>query len=444
MIEPLLGDAPLVAGYISIGLMLVLLFAGVPIAICMGFAGVLGIFLITGAGGLFFNICTIGFEKVYAITLLAIPLFIFMGAIISRHEVGADIYDATYKWAGRLPGGLAVASVIMGALFGFMSGSAAAGAATIGGVALPEMEKKQYDRKFSCGSLALGGTLAVLIPPSSLMIIYAVQTEVSMGRLFFAGIFPGLLLMTLASLYIIIRASLQPKIAPKGDKFTMREKWFSIRHLVPVLILFVAVLGSIYFGVASPIEAGAVGAFVATLICLGLRRLTWKKFTDAASDAAIISVMIFILIIGAALLSQMFFVTGLRAVITEAIAGWEVAPWLVIVFFLAILTIMGMFIDVIGMLLISLPIMFPVVIELGLDPIWFGIIMIVSSEMALITPPVGVNLFVIQGIAPKGTTLGDVAIGSAPFVVVLWIFLLILIFFPDIAMWLPSTMIAAY
>ena len=417
MVEPITG------GICGMLILLVFLASGMPICIALGLSGMVGLFLIEGISGSFIAISSIAFEEVWGGGLLAVPLFIFMGNLVVQFEIGTDLYDTTYKWMGRLPGGLATASTMMCALFGFICGSGLAGAATIGGVAIPEMEKRGYDRRLGLGTLALSGSLAALIPPSILMIIYSVNTMTSMGAIFLAGIIPGLLLTSLIAAFIIIRCTLNPRLGPKGDKFSTTAKIKSLVYLIPVIILFVSIIGGIYKGIWSPVEAGATACLVVVFIAIGYRRLSWNKVKLAAFGASNTSIMIYMLLIGASILSSLFFVSGLNDYLGDFIMSLALPRWCIIIFILLTMMIMGMFMDVLALLLISLPITLPIITQLNYNPVWWGIMVIVSCEMALITPPVGVNLFVIQGVAPKGTSLADVAWGAAPFVGVLWIFL---------------------
>ena len=434
MVEPLTG------GIIGCAFLLISLFSGLPVAVSLGLSGMVGIYLIEGTSGVFLSLPGAAFEKLTSIGQLAVPMFIFMGNLIIHHKIGNDLYDTVYKWLGRLPGGLAIASTGFCALFGFMCGSGLAGAATVGGIAIPEMEKKGYSRKLSTGTLALAGTLAALIPPSVLMIIFATETYTSMGALFVGGIFPGILLAALMGLFIGMVCLVKPELGPKGESFSFMDKIKSLIHLMPVAALFLTVLGGIYAGIWSPMEAGASACLAVIIIAVLYKRLKWSRVREAALDAAKTSIMVYMLIVGASILSLMFFISGLSEVIKLVVIELPLPRWGIIVLLLFILMIMGMFMDVMAMLFISLPIFMPIVVELGYHPVWWGIIMIVACEMALITPPVGVNLFVIKGIAPRGTTLMDVALGAAPFVLVLWVFLGLLVAFPEIVMWLPNRM----
>jgi C4-dicarboxylate transporter DctM subunit len=435
MVEPING------GIIGLILLIIFLFLHMPIFAALGLSGMVGLLLIEGFSGAFIGIGSLAFEELWGLSLLAVPLFIFMGHLVTQFGIGADLYDTTYKWMGRFPGGLAIASTGMSALFGFICGSGVAGNATIGGIAIPEMEKRGYSRHLALGTLAVAGSLAALIPPSVLMILYSINTMTSMGAIFLAGIIPGLLLATMISIFIMIRCIINPKLGPKGDKFSLIEKLKSMAYLIPVIVLFLSVIGGIYKGIWSPVEAGAIACLVVVIIALFYRRLSWKKITEAAYGAAKTSIMIYMLLVGATILSTLFFVSGLNTVIEQAVTGLPLPAWGIILVLLFVMMIMGMFMDVLALLLISLPITLPIILSLGYDPVWWGIMVLVSCEMALDTPPVGVSLIVIQGVAPKGTSLTDVALGAAPFVGILWVFIGLLLSFPEIVMFLPNAMI---
>jgi tripartite ATP-independent transporter DctM subunit len=435
MVEPLTG------GIIGVILLVIFLFSGMPICIALGCSGMIGLYLIEGISGVFIGMSAQGFDQVWSIGLIAIPLFIFMGHLVVQFDLGTDLYDASYKWMGRLPGGLGIASTIMGGLFGFVCGSGLAGVATIGGLAIPEMEKRGYNRRLSLGTLALAGSVAALIPPSILMIIYCFQTMTSMGAMFLSGIIPGIILVVLIALYVMTVCMLKPSYGPPGQKFSFNQKMKSLVYLVPVLLLFLSIIGGIYKGIWSPVEAGGTACLIVTIIALFYgRRLNWNRVKQAAIGAASTSIMIYMLMIGATFTTTLFFVSGLDEVIAHLIIGLPLPRWGTIVFLLFLMMLMGMFMEVMGLLLISLPITFPVIVELGYDPIWWGILVIVSIEMSLITPPVGINLFIIKGIAPRGTTMSDIILGTMPFVGLLWVFVGLLIAFPDIVMWLPNVL----
>lgn len=432
---------PILAGYIGCILLILFLMFGVPIFVSLGFAGIIGLFLIDGVSGAFLGSAGAAFEEVYGYSLLAIPMFIFMGNIVVGIGIGSDLYDTTYKWVGRMQGGLAVASTGFCALFGFMCGSALAGAATVGSMALSEMEKRGYNKRLSLGTLAFAGSLAVLIPPSVIMILYSALSLASLGAIFLAGISPGIILTLFIIAFVFIRCKINPNLGPKGTtSFLIKDKLKSTLHLIPVVVLFLSVIGGIYKGIWTPTEAGATACAVTLIIGLVYRRVSWATVIDAALQTAKTSIMIYMLMMGATVLSSLFFVSGLADVIANALVGLPFPKEVVVIIILFIMMIMGMFMDVLALLLISVPISLPIILKLGYDPVWWGILVIVSSETCLVTPPVGLNLFVIKGIAPEGTTLTDVAMGAAPFIGVIWGFNFLLIFFPDIAMWLPHVL----
>ncbi len=430
---------PLLAAIIATVIFLILLTAGSPIFVSLMAGSMAGLFLAEGTQGLTV-VSTVAYSSGYSFGVLAITLFVFMGNLLVYHDMGQDIYDVVYKWFGWLRGGLAIVSTLFGALFGFMCGSGIAGVATIGGVCLPEMERRGYDRQLATGTLALAGSLAALIPPSLLMILYTIVTETSLGQLFIAGIIPGIILVILMSFYILLRVAIRPRLAPAGPSFSWGERSKSLVNLIPVIVIFVSVIGGLYMGIWSPTEAGATGAMAAFIICLAYRRVSWSKFKEACLRTVQTFGMVYMLLIGASLLAHLYFISGISAAIGGAATGLTVPPWVIIVFMWLVMMILGMFLDAPAMILIGVPVFFPIIQSMGFDAIWFGVIMVLAAEMASVTPPVGMGLFVIHSIAPKGTTLTDCILGATPYVGILWIMLLLLVFFPEIAMWLPSLM----
>lgn len=426
-------------------LCLVVLFAllliGAPIFICLLLSGLVGLVSVEGWQALNNVTGKIAFSHVSGYSLLAVPMFILMGNLLLTHRIGQDLYDGMYRWFGKLPGGLAIASTIVCAIFGFMSGSNTAASATIGSIAIPEMEKKGYDRKLSLGTLAVAGTLAALIPPSTIMIIYGVNVSgVSIGEVFVGGIVPGLILTALMSLYIFTLAKIFPRVAPAGVSYPLKEKLRLLPRLLPVLILFVAIVGGMYIGLWTAIEASAASVFISIIIIICYRRLRFAAVYDAVRRTVRISGMIYMIIVAANVMSYLFFVTGFQDAVSKFILQFSMSPAWTMILILFIMTVLGTFLDVIALITISVPIFLPIVTAAGYSDVWFGVIVTVASEMALCTPPVGVNLFVIQGIAPRGTSLITVAKGAAPFIGVIWLLLVLLVAFPDLVTWLPGTM----
>ncbi len=421
--------------------MLVLLFFGMPVCAGLAMAGLFGTLLTYGFGGIS-ELGHLTWSTVTKYGLMSLPGFVLMGVVFADHDFGADLFDTTQKWLGWLPGGLVAAATAMGALFGFICGSGTAGVATIGKLAIPEVEKRGYDRRLSLGAFAIAGTLAVMIPPSVLMILYAVMAEVSLGHLFFAGIIPGLMLTGLITLYVVGRVILNPQLAPRtASTVVLKDKLRSLTSIIPVAICFIVILGGIYSGVWSPTEAGGVGAILAIIICLGYRRTTAKKLLLSLGGAVKICGMVYMIIVGAQFLSYFVFVSGFQHVLAGFVTGTGLPSWAVITTILIILTIMGCFMDVLALVMISIPVFLPIVTSVGMDPIWFGIVLILESELALITPPVGLNLYVIHGLAPKGTKMSDIVWGVFPYVGVVWVLLVLMVVWPQIVLWLPSTMI---
>lgn len=426
---------------LCVAVLIFLLLVGVPIFMSLLMAGLSATYFFEGGEALSNIAGKVVFNQVMGYSLIAIPMFVLMGNLMTTHKLGDDLYEGINKWFGSLPGGLAIASTVVCAIFGFMSGSNTAAAATIGGVALPAMEEKKYDRALALGTMAVAGTLAALIPPSTIMIIYGTSVnDVSIGKVFVGGIVPGIILTVLMSLYIYTYARIYPDKAPRGEKSTFKEKLIILPRLVPVIILFLAVVGGMYFGVWTAIEASAASVFVTLLIILVRRRLRWTKFVDALLRTVKTAGMIYMIIIGAAIMSHLFIITGFREMVENFLALFNLPGWGTMVLILAILTFLGTFLDVVALIMISVPIFMPVAAKAGFDGVWFGVFMTIASEMALCTPPVGVNLFVIQGIAPPGTSLLTVSKGVFPFIIVLWILVMMLIAWPSLVLWLPNTM----
>ncbi len=426
---------------ICLGLMLSFLVIGMPIFMALLLAGIGGMQYLIGFDAMANIVGKLTFNQLLGYPLLAVPMFIFMGNLLTTHKMGDELFNGLYKWFGALPGGLAIGSTVVCAIFGFMSGSNTAAAATIGSVAIPAMEQRNYARTLSLGTLAVAGTLAALIPPSTIMLIYGgAASNVSIGKVFVGGIVPGILLTFLMSIYIWIYARLNPTLAPAGAKSSLYEKIIGLKELAPAAVLFIVIIGGMFVGLFTAIEASAASVFATLLLLVAYRRLSIPRVMEAARSTIKVSGMIYMIIIGASVLSHVFFITGFSDFVAGLITGMELPGWATMIVILLILTVLGMFLDVIALIMIAVPIFLPIAIHAGYDGVWFGVIMVIASEMALCTPPVGVNLFVIQGIAPRGTSLMTVARGAAPFIGVIWILLLILIFYPEVVTWLPSKM----
>lgn len=422
---------------IMIAVLFGLFLLGIPIFGALGLASVAGILLLQGPHGLS-AIPAVMYDRMSGFALVAVPLFILMGEIIFVSGIGGDIYTAASRWLSGVRGSLGMASVAACAVFGALCGVSVAGAATIGKFAIPEMLERGYDRRLATGCVAAAGGLALLIPPSVALILYGLVAEESVGLLFIAGIIPGIILAGMMMLYIFIVGLIWPEmVAASSEQADWGERWGSLLRVWPVAVLVLLVLGSIYAGVATPTEAAAMGSCGALALALWRRRLSWAVIRQILTETTVNTGMI-LAILGSALvfgyvLTRLRIPQELVTFVTDA----DLAPAVVFAAIVALLILMGMFMDVVSVILIATPLLLPVIKSMGYDPIWFGIVMAIACEMAVITPPVGLNLFVIKGISPESVSLGDVVYGSAPFVGVLLLALALFTAFPGLVLWLP-------
>ncbi|MDA0664161.1 MAG: TRAP transporter large permease [Proteobacteria bacterium] len=368
--------------------------------------------------------------------LFAIPLFVLLGEILLRSGIAERMYAAMSQWLSWLPGGLMHSNIGTCTLFAAVSGSSVATAATIGTVAVNEIDRHGYNERLFLGTIAAGGTLGILIPPSIVMIVYGALTETSIPQLYLAGIIPGLVLALLFMATVIIACLIRPKWG--GDKIALStaERWRTLPDLIPPLIIFTVVIGSIYTGLATPTESAALGVLMAIVLTAFQRSLNWKMLTDSIEGTIRTSSMIMLILLGATFLSFVLTSIGIGRQVTGLITESGLSPmqtmWMVIGLYL----ILGMFMESLSMMIATVPIITPVVVGMGFDPVWFGVLMMLLLETALITPPVGVNLFIVQGVRSRGQ-IRDVMIGSLPFVVTLLAMIVLLVVFPDLALWLP-------
>jgi len=428
---------PTLITLLVVGLLLVLLLGGLPVFGALGVASVAGILMLQGPDGLG-AVPAVIYDRMSGFTLVAVPLFILMGEIIFVSGMGADIYNAASRWLSGVRGSLGMASVAACAVFGALCGVSVAGAATIGKFAIPEMLKRGYDKRLATGCVASAGSLALLIPPSVGLILYGLVANQSVGLLFIAGVVPGLILALMMMAYIFLVGLVNPKAVAAGHApVSWRERWSSLWRIWPVIGLIVVVLGSIYAGVATPTEAAALGCVGSALLAFARGRLDGAVIRRILSETMTNTGMILAILASALVFG--YLLTRLRVpqelVMFVTASGLSETTVLIGVF--ALLIVMGMFMDVVSVILIATPIMLPVVTAMGYDPLWFGIVMAIATEMAVITPPVGLNLFVIQGIAPDEVSLGDVTLGAVPFFFVLLAGLALFVVFPGLVLWLP-------
>lgn len=368
--------------------------------------------------------------------LAAIPMFIWMGEIIFRTDISLRLFRGLAPLVDFFPGRLLHTNVLGCTLFAAISGSSAATTATVGKITVSELSRRGYDRDLSLGSLAGAGSLGLLIPPSIVMIVYGILAEVSVSRLFAAGVMPGIMVAGLYSAWIVVRALLNPGVAPRGsERYTLGQRIFGIVDLAPILVLMFLVLGSIYTGIATPSEAAAVGVAAALVIALAMRQLTPGLLVETLMSAVRMSCMVCIILVSAAFLSTAMGYLHLPANVARAIGELQLSPWGLLLVLSIFYIVLGLFLDGVSIVVMSLPITFPLATQAGFDPIWFGIYLVIMVEMGQITPPVGFNLFVLQGLT--GQPIGKIAVAAFPFFCLMALAVAILAVFPDIALWLP-------
>jgi tripartite ATP-independent transporter DctM subunit len=432
---------PVTAGVLVAVLLVALLAAGVHIGVSLGLAGVLGIYLSIGPQAAWAQLATIPFSTTNNFDLAVIPLFILMGALATQAGLTSELYGAAHAWLGRLPGGLAMATTLASAAFGAASGSTVVNAAIFTRMAMPEMTAFGYDKRLSAGCIAASGTLASLIPPSILMVIYGLITEQSIGKLLIAGLVPGLLSAGMYLLAIFLWVKLRPGIAPTVDiRPSLGEKLRALRGVWGIGLLFVLVIGGIYTGFFVPTYAGAVGAFGAFLIVAAKRRLNRATLIDTFKDAGVTTSSIFIIVIGGILLARFLTYTGLVTGISDWLLALGLPPLLYLLSFAILFLVLGMFIEPIAIMVMTLPVMFPIMVSVGYDPIWLGVISIKLAEMSLLTPPVGLNVYVVRSASPVPLTLEQVFAGVTPFLLGDVAMLALLIAFPSVVTFLPDLM----
>jgi tripartite ATP-independent transporter DctM subunit len=436
---PLLS--PEVAGYIVVSLLLLWLALGVHIGVALGLAGFLGIYLTVGPDAALAQLATIPFSTTNSFALAVIPLFILMGSFATVAAITTDLFRAAYIWLGNLRGGLAMATVMSSAAFGAASGSTIVNAAVFTRMAMPEMTRFGYDVRLSAGCIAAAGTLAALIPPSILMVVYAVITEQSIGKLLIAGIVPGALtaLIYCAGIYAIAR--LRPDIAPRAAlSFTWGERWKSLYGVSGIMILFAVVVGGIYGGYFPATYAGAVGAFGAFVIALAKRRLRMGSLVEVLKEAAVTTSVIFIIVVGGIVFARFLTYSGLVTIISSGLLELGTGKYVYLLGFVLLFLVLGCFVEPIAIMVMTLPIMFPVMVEAGFNPIWLGVISVKLAEIGVLTPPVGLNVFVVKSSSPVPVTLGQAFAGVTPFIVLDLLSLALYVVFPGMILWLPNLM----
>jgi C4-dicarboxylate transporter DctM subunit len=426
-------------GAIGILVMTVLMFSRMPIAFTMALVGFIGFTYLTSLNGSLFLLSNGFFFQFTSYTMLVVPLFVLMGEICFHAGISKKLYDTAYAWLGFIPGGLAVATVGACAGFAAICGSSAATAATMGTVALPEMKKFNYDKSFATGTVAAGGTLGILIPPSIVLIVYGMQVELSIGKLFIAGILPGLVLSALFIGCILMMCLARPGLGPAALKTTFKQKIKSLSGTIETLLLFFFVIGGLVIGWFTPTEAAGMGAAGAIFIGVLTKNLNWEKFKKALLGTTRTSAMVLLIIACAMIFSRFLTVSRLPQALAQWVDELHASPYLVLTCVMIIYVLGGCFMDALSFMIITIHIFYPMIVAAGFDPIWFGVIIVILLETGAVTPPVGINVYVIKGIAPE-VELYTIFRGIAPFLMMMFICLVILTIFPEIALVLPNLM----
>ena len=426
-------------GILGIVLLLIMLFSNMPVGFVMGVVGFLGFSYIKGFGPGLSIVPKDVFEIFASYGLTVVPLFVFMGQLSFYSGISKRLYESANVLLGSRRGGLAMATVGACAGFSAISGSTNATAATMATVTLPEMKRYGYDMGQATGTVAAAGSLGILIPPSTIFIIYGILTEQSIGKLFAAGIFPGILLSLLFIGVIYLRVLRNPSLAPPGPKTSIRKKIKSFIGVIETFILFGMVMGGIFFGIFTPTEAAALGAFFTLVLAIIRRQLSWDGFLKSLADTTRISCMIMVIVAGATIFGHFMAVTRVPFEISAWVGGLPLPPFAIMIVIILIYLFGGCFMDAFAMIMLTIPIFFPVSQALGYDPIWFGVVIVLISEMGVVTPPVGINVYVVSGVA-KDVPLDVIFKGVLPMVLALLVCNLIILIFPQIALYLPSLM----
>lgn len=430
----------LTVGILALAGLFLMIFLRVPVGIALGIAGVLGYWSLNSLDTTLALMGSIPFEIGYNYDLSIIALFVLMGNLALVSGMSRDLYDMARSLVGHWPGGLASATVVGCAGFAAVSGSSLASAVTMGRVALPEMKRYDYDPRLATGCVAAGGTLGILIPPSTGFIIYALLTEESIGQLFLAGVIPGIVLTGLFMATIALLTWWRPALGPKAERLSWAERARSVARSTSLVGIVFTVLGGIYLGVFTPVEAAAIGAFMTLVLTAVRRKLTWAVLKFCVLETIKTFAFVYLIVIGAFLFNPFLAVTRIPSEMASFIATLELAPIWVLLIIVFGYIVLGTFLEGIAMMVLTIPIVYPIIIDMGYDPIWFGVLLVVVLEMSLISPPLGLNVFVVKGIA-EGVPMSEIFMGIIPFWGAMLVCAALLIAFPELALFLPETMI---
>ena len=432
--------SPIAIGLVGMLILFVLLGLRLPVAFAMFAVGFVGNLILNSPQAALSQLASDSFSLASSSELVVVPLFILMGNVATETGMSRKLYDAAYAWIGSIRGGLASATVVACGGFAALSGSSVASALTIGRVSLGEMDRFGYDNRLSTGVVAAGGTLGILIPPSTGFVLYALLTQQSIGRLFLAGVLPGLLLLGMFILTVSFMTWRNPEMGPRGPRTTWAEKLRATAGAGPITLVILLTIGGIYSGIFSPVEAAAVGAGLVIVFGALMRSLSLASLWKAASDSVVTTATVMLILISAYMIKTFLALSHIPNALGDYLGALSIPALGVLAIMLAIYLVLGCFMEGFAMMVLSLPIFFPVVTQLGIDPIWFGVLVVLTLEMGLISPPVGLNVFIVKSVAP-GVPLGRIFRGVAPFWIAMLITLIILVLFPQISLLLPNSMI---
>lgn len=431
--------SPTLIGLLGIAALFGLMLFRTPIAFAMLIVGFFGYAILRDFNSATALLLTESYSTISSFTLIVVPMFILLGNISSAAGFSRGLYDAANAWIGRLPGGLASASVLGCAAFSAVSGSSVATALTIGKVAMPEMRRLGYADGLAAGSIAAGGTLGFLIPPSTAFILYAILTEESIGRLFMAGILPGLLMTLLFVIAVWLVVLFRPEAGPRGEALPLKQKLLTLVDSVPLVGIIVVSIGGIYIGAFTPVEASGIGAGLVIALSVLRGKLNWAGFKAASLETLKSSAMLYFIVISANVLNPFFAMTQIPQLLGDGLTSFGLGAYATLFVIIIFYILLGMFMDELAMIVLTIPIVYPIILALGFDPIWFGVILVIVVQMGLIAPPVGLNVFVVRSVVPEVPLL-TIYRGVMPFILAMAVALLLIIAFPQIALTIPNSM----
>ncbi|WP_102348991.1 TRAP transporter large permease [Bacillus sp. Marseille-P3661] len=430
--------SPEMIGALGVVVLLILILLRVSVGLSLFLVGFVGVSLLNGWDVGLAQLGPSAFGTANSYSLSVIPLFILMGMFMSNTGLGSDLFNAVDKWIGHFRGGLAIATIGASSIFAAISGSSNATTATLAKIAIPEMNKYNYKTTFSTAAVAAGGTLGVLIPPSVILILYGALTSEPIGPLLIGGLVPGILMTLVFIIMINIQVRMNPSIAPRQQEpAVMGEKVKSLSSVWPFLLIFIISIGGIYLGIFTPSEAGGIGAMGAFIITLVSKRLSWAKLLDSLDETIRLSVMLFLILIGASLFGRFLALSQIPMTMTEKVTSLDVSPYIILAMILIVYLILGMFLEGIAIMVLTLPIVYPIITQIGFDGLWFGIIMVMVINIGVLTPPLGLSVYIISGVV-KDVPIEKIFKGVVPAVIAMAVFTVILIIFPEIVTFLPN------